>query len=86
MKRGHHIDAPSRARKHPSRRASKLIALLKLAGRKKPRVWWEPVGGNFEMCGPAGGWFYMAENGGGPLGYSFEDACESAKAIEDDRV
>lgn len=69
--------------KHKSKRVNprhrKLIDALTKLGHTNVRVWWEPLGPSFEMCGPSGGYFFKSDQGFEPIGWSFEMAMEQAQ-------
>jgi hypothetical protein len=58
-----------------SPKLKKLKATLEGLGHTNVRVWWEPIGPAFEMCGNSGGYFFESDQDGpDPIGLSFTEA------------
>jgi hypothetical protein len=58
-----------------SPKLKQLKARLEELGHTNVRVWWEPIGPAFEMCGHSGGYFFESDQDGpDPIGLSFAEA------------
>lgn len=61
-----------------SPKQKKIKVALEAIGHTNVEVWWEPIGGAPEMCGPEGGFFFHSDQEAlEPLGYSFDEAMEA---------
>jgi hypothetical protein len=66
-----------------SPKQKKIKVALEAIGHTNVEVWWEPIGGAPEMCGPEGGFFFHSDQESlEPLGYSFNEAMEAIETWE----